>query len=109
LDITDFFFRTSTQVKAEVRSSKAVTRVRIQKKKPVTCISNTGHFFCFNNNVSNLYTNSVVEKTNGTAFNPTTTLKLIYISPIDCAFKKKCQVLYIPINPIYFVNYYSKI
>jgi hypothetical protein len=30
------------------------------KKKPV--ISNTGKFFCFNNNVSNLYNNSVVDK-----------------------------------------------
>jgi hypothetical protein len=68
-----------------------------------------GNFFCFNNNVSNLYNNSVVEKTNGMASNPTTTLKLIYISPIDCAFKKNVKVLYIPINPIYFVNYYSKI
>jgi hypothetical protein len=29
------------------------------------------------NNVSNLYNNSVVEKTNGMTFNPTTTLKLI--------------------------------
>jgi hypothetical protein len=54
------FFRMSTQVKAEVRSTKAVTWVRMRKKKPV--ISNTGKFFCFNNNVSNLYNNSVVEK-----------------------------------------------
>ncbi len=52
---------------------------------------------------------SVVEKTNGMTFNPTTTLKLIYISPIDCAFKKNVKVLYIPINLIYFVNCYSKI
>ena len=44
----------------------------ILKKKPV--ISNTGNFFCFNNNVSNLYNNIVVEKTNGMTFNPTTTL-----------------------------------
>ena len=36
------------------------------KKKPV--ISNTGKFFCFNNNVSNLYNNSVVEKINGMAY-----------------------------------------
>jgi hypothetical protein len=57
LEITaGFFFHMSTQVKA-----------------------NTGNFFCFNNNVSNL-TISVVEKT--------TTLKLIYISPIECAFQK---------------------
>ena len=54
----------------------------MRKKKPVmkkkSVISNTGKFFCFNNNVSNLYNNSVVEKINGMAFNPTTTLKLIY-------------------------------
>jgi hypothetical protein len=60
LDITGFFFRMSTQVKAEVRSTKAVTRVQMRKKKPV--ISNTGNLFCFNNNVSYLYNNSVVEK-----------------------------------------------
>jgi hypothetical protein len=41
-------------------------------------ISNMGKFFGFNNNVTNLYNNSVVEKTNGMAFNQTTTLKLIY-------------------------------
>ena len=58
LDITGFFFRMSTQVKAEVRSTKAVTWVRMRKKYPV--ISNTGKFFCFNNNVSNLYNNSVI-------------------------------------------------
>ena len=57
-------------MKAEVR------RVQMRKKKAV--ISNTGNFFCLNNNVSNLYNNSVVEKTNGMAFNPNTTLKLIY-------------------------------
>ena len=50
----------STQVKAEVRITKAVTLVRMQKKRPV--ISITGNFFCFNNNVSNLYNNIVVEK-----------------------------------------------
>ena len=36
------------------------------KKKPV--ISNTSKFFCFNNNVSNLYYNSVVEKIYGMAY-----------------------------------------
>ena len=61
-----FFFRMSTQVKAEVRSTKAVTWVRMRKKKPV--ISNTGTFFCFNNNVSNLYNNSVVEIIYGMAY-----------------------------------------
>jgi hypothetical protein len=58
LDITGFFFRMSTQVKAEVRSTKGVTRVRMRKRKPV--ISNTGKFFCFNN--------SVVEKIYGMAY-----------------------------------------
>jgi len=38
----------------------------MRKKKPV--ISNTDKFFCFNNNVSNLYNNSVVAKTNGMAY-----------------------------------------
>jgi hypothetical protein len=38
----------------------------MRKKKPV--ISNTGKFFCFNNNVSNLYNNSVVEKIYGIAY-----------------------------------------
>jgi hypothetical protein len=40
--------------------SKHFTWVLMRKKKPV--ISNTGKFFCFNNNVSNLYNNSVVAK-----------------------------------------------
>ena len=31
-------------------------------------ISNTGKFFCFNNNVSNLYNNSVVEQIYGMAY-----------------------------------------
>jgi hypothetical protein len=66
LDLMGFFFRMSTQVKAEVRSTKAVTWVRMRKKKPV--ISNTGKFFCVNNNVSNLYNNSVVAKINGMAY-----------------------------------------
>jgi hypothetical protein len=30
--------------------------------------TNTGKLFCFNNNVSNLYNNSVVEKINGMAW-----------------------------------------
>ena len=66
LDITGFFFRMGTQVKAEVRSTKYVTWVRMRKKKPV--ISNTGKFFYFNNNVSNWYNNSVVEKIYGMAY-----------------------------------------
>jgi hypothetical protein len=50
----------STQIKAEVRSTKAVTLrtsavtwVRMRKKKPV--ISNMGRFFCFNNTVFYTY------------------------------------------------------
>jgi hypothetical protein len=65
-NITGFFFHMSTQVKAEVRSTKAVTWVRMRKKNPV--ISNTGKFICFNNNVSNLYNNSVVEQIYGMAY-----------------------------------------
>jgi hypothetical protein len=53
-------------VKAKVRSANAVTCVRMRKKKSV--ISNTGKFFCFNDNVSNLYNNSVVEKIYGMAY-----------------------------------------
>jgi hypothetical protein len=56
----------STQMKAEVRSTNAVTWVRMRKKKPV--ISNTGKFCCFNNNVSNLYNNSVVVNIYGMAY-----------------------------------------
>jgi hypothetical protein len=41
-------------------------RVLMRKKKPV--ISNTGKLFCFNNNVSNLYNNSVVAKIYGMAY-----------------------------------------
>ena len=61
-----FLFRNRTRVKAEVRSTNAVTWVRMRKKKPV--ISNTGKFFCFNNNVSNLYNNSVVKTIYGMAY-----------------------------------------
>ena len=39
---------------------------RMRKKKLV--ISRTGKFFCFNNNVSNLYNNSVVAKIYGMAY-----------------------------------------
>ena len=110
LDITGFFFHMSTQVKAEVRSTKAVTWVRMRKKKPV--ISNTGKLFSFNNNVSNLHNNSVVEKINGMTFNQTTTLKLIYWFTYHKSivhFKKMSSILYpyVPINLIYFVNCYS--
>ena len=99
-----FFFR--------MCSIKAVTWVRMRKKKPV--ISNTGKFVCFNNNVSNLYNNSVVEKINGMAFNPTTTLKLIYwfIYHQSIVYLKKMSSIiypYVPMNLLYFVNCYSKI
>ena len=75
-------------------------------------ISNMGKFFGFNNNVTNLYNNSVVEKTNGMAFNQTTTLKLIYWFTYHQSivhFKKMSSILYpyVPINLIYFVNCYS--
>jgi hypothetical protein len=39
----------------------------MRKKNPV--VSNLGKFICFNNNVSNLYNNSVVEKIYGMAYN----------------------------------------
>ena len=128
LDITGFFLCMSSQV-------KAVTWVRMWKKKPV--ISN---FFCFNNNVSNLYNNNVsnlynnnvsnlynnnvsdlynnrvVEKTNGMAFNPTVTWNekcihwLIYHQSIVHLKKNvKYYYPYVSINPIYLINYYSKI
>jgi hypothetical protein len=49
-----------------VNCTSAFTWVLMRKKKPV--ISNTGKFCCCNNNVSNLYNNSVVEKINGMAY-----------------------------------------
>ena len=58
LDITGFIFHMSTRVKAEVRITKAFTCLRMRKKKPV--ISNIGHLFCFNSNVSNLYNNDAI-------------------------------------------------
>ena len=66
LDITGFFFRMSTRVTAFVLRTSAFTRVRMRKKKPV--ISNTDKLFCFNNNVYNLYNNSVVDQINGMAY-----------------------------------------
>ena len=55
----------STHAETETRYRWS-TWVLMRKKKPV--ISNTGKFFCFNNNVSNFYNNSVVEKINGMAY-----------------------------------------
>ena len=55
----------------------------MRKKKPV--ISNTGKFFCFNNNVSNLYNNSVVEKINGMAYIFTL---LMFRKPKETTIKK---------------------
>ena len=76
-----------------MKRTSAFIWVLMQKKKPV--ISNADRFFCFNNNVSNLYNNSLVEKTNGMAFNPTQTLKLNYqfIYHQSSVHLKKCQVL----------------
>jgi hypothetical protein len=67
--------------------------VRMRQKKPL--ISNTGNFFCFNSNVSNLYNKGDVEKTNGMTFNQTTTSKLIYwfIYHQSSVHSNKCQVL----------------
>jgi hypothetical protein len=69
----------------------------MRKNKPV--ISNTGNFFCFNNNVSNLYNNSVFEKKPkwyGIYSNYNFKIDLlIHISRIDCAFKQNCKY-YIP-------------
>jgi hypothetical protein len=60
-----FIFRLSIEVKAEVRKKKCV-------------MSNTGSFICFNRNISKLYNNSIVAKTNGMTCIPTTTLKWVY-------------------------------
>jgi hypothetical protein len=71
VDITGFFLRTS-----------AFTCVLMRKRNPLYPIQAASFvsivLYLFNNNVSNLWNNSVVEKINGMAFNPTTTLKLIY-------------------------------
>jgi hypothetical protein len=57
--LTDCELRTS--IGYSTIETKEVDRIGYSgKKKPV--ISNTVKFFCFNNNVSNLYNNSVVEK-----------------------------------------------
>jgi hypothetical protein len=55
-----------------------------------------------------LYNNSVVEKTNGMAFNPTTTLKLIYwfiYHQSIVHFQKMSSIIYpnVPINPILLI------
>ena len=55
----------------------------MRKKKPV--ISNTGKFFCFNNNVSNLYNNSVVDKIYGMAYVFTL---LLFRKPINTTINK---------------------
>ena len=65
LDITGFFSRMSTQMKAECVAPRPSPEYECGKK-PV--ISNTGKLFCFNNNVSNLYNNSDVEKIYGMAY-----------------------------------------
>ena len=43
----------------------------------------------------------LLKKPNGMPFNPTITLKLIYISPIECAFIKG-NYIYVPIKPDMF-------
>jgi hypothetical protein len=55
LGATHLGLHPSTHAEKETRYiqyTSAFTRVLMRKKKPV--ISNTGKFFCFNNNVSNL-------------------------------------------------------
>ena len=61
-----FLFPHEYSAEGRGANTKAVTWVRMREKKPV--ISNTGKFFCFNNNASNLYNNSVVGKINGMAY-----------------------------------------
>ena len=69
LDITGFFFRMSTQVKAaRCIAIRPSLEYECGKRNLLHCISNMGKFFCFNNNVSNLYNNSVVEKIYGMAY-----------------------------------------
>jgi hypothetical protein len=80
-------FRLSIQVKDEVRKKKCG-------------MSNTGSFLCFNSNISKLYNNSIIAKTNGMTFTPTTTLKWVYLfiyrqSPVPFI---QCQVLKITKN-----------
>ena len=54
-------FPTGLNIGYSTIETKEVDRIGYNgKKKPV--ISNTGKFFCFNNNVSNLYNTSVVKK-----------------------------------------------
>jgi hypothetical protein len=60
-----FIFQLSIQVKDEVRNKKCG-------------VSNTDSFLFFNSNISKLYNNSIVAKTNGMTFIPTTTLKWVY-------------------------------
>jgi hypothetical protein len=136
LDITRLFFRIRTQVTTEavtwvrIRKKKPVigrhlsTHVEKEtcyrsspeyacgKRNPLYPIRATS--ICFNNIVSNLCNNSAVEKTNGMTFNPTATLKLIYwfiYHQSIVHFPKMSSIIYpyVPINPIYFVNWYSEI
>jgi uncharacterized membrane protein len=61
----------------------AITWVRMRKKQLV--ISITGKFFCFNNNVSNLYNNSVVEQINCMAY---IFILLMFIKPNKTTINK---------------------
>jgi 3-deoxy-D-manno-octulosonic acid (KDO) 8-phosphate synthase len=68
---------------------------RIRKKKLV--ISNTGKCFCFNNNVSNLYNNSVVEKINSMAYIFTL---LMFRKPNKTTINKNKTIIFIGLYPI---------
>ena len=82
-----FIFRLITQVKNEVRKKKYG-------------MSKTGSFLCFNSNISKLYNNSIVAKTNGMTFIPTTTLKWVhwFIYRQSLVPFIQCQVLKITKN-----------
>ena len=60
IEYNGFIFCMSTLVKSEVCCTKAFTRVRMKKRKPV--ISNKGTFICFNNSVSSLYNYKIFKK-----------------------------------------------
>ena len=67
---------------------------RMRKKK--LAISRTGKFFCFNNNVSNLYNNSVVAKIYGMAYIFTL---LMFRKPNKITINKKKRKIFIGQRP----------
>jgi hypothetical protein len=73
----------------------------MRKKKPV--ISNTGKFVCFNNNVSNLYDNSVVEQINFMAYIFTLLIKRTPLYPIRAAYFVSI-VLYLILKSVTILN-----